>query len=96
MAKAVELTLTIGPADTYYVESDGGLFEARDWILDRGVKSRVIKTVVGAYGAVDGKFGTTYFDVGDALVFLPGFASVTVVKKSDIDQAIKEAEIEKA
>lgn len=53
--------------DLFHIESDPDLFRVRDW-AGIGIKTRVIQTVVGPYGALDQRSGTTYFDIGDFLI----------------------------
>ena len=60
--KTVQINWSID--DAFLILEEPDLYRAREWT--GGV--RVIETCVGAYGALDTKTGTQYFDVGDALV----------------------------
>lgn len=84
-----DMTADSSNLDTYHVESDPDLFRVRDWAADTA-KSRVIQTRVGAYGALDQKSGTTYFDVGDYLV--KDYGQVIVLSATDARRFIEEYE----
>jgi len=75
-------------SDAFYVENDPDLWKAKHW-ADAWCRVRVIETPVGAYGALDGQFGTTYFDVGDWLLKVGMFRQIIVVGKNVI-QALEE------
>lgn len=73
---------------TYHVESDPDLWKAREWVADTNVTIRVIQTCVGAYGAIDTRSGTLYFDVGDHLV--KAFGSVYVLNGQQVKELLEE------
>lgn len=70
-------------SDAFFVENDPDLWKAQRWAADT-CRVRLVETVVGAYGALDQGFGTTYFDVGDWLVKLKPYRQIIVVAKNTI------------
>lgn len=72
-------------SDAFFIENDPDLWKARQW-AQGSCRIRVIETAVGAYGALDQGFGTTYFDVGDWLVRLLPFHQIIVVGRDVIQQ----------
>lgn len=77
-------------SDAFFVENDPDLWKAQRWAGDT-CKVRLIETPVGAYGALDQGFGTTYFDVGDWLVKLKPYRQIVVVAK-DMIQDLEDIE----
>lgn len=81
-------------SDAFFVENDPDLWKAQRWAADI-CRVRLVETAVGAYGALDQGFGTTYFDVGDWLVKLKPYRQIIVVAKQTIqDLETIEAEAE--
>lgn len=74
----------------FFIEHDPDLWKAQRWASDV-CKVRVIETPVGAYGALDQGFGTTYFDIGDWLVKVGPFRQIVVVARDTI-QGLEEVE----
>lgn len=73
---------------SHSVESETDLWRAPEWAGRQvtGSKIRIIQTCVGPYGAIDHTGGgTTWFDVGDALVTVFGrIVSVPLVAFSQL------------
>lgn len=78
-------------SDAFLIENDPDLWKAERWASDV-CKIRVIETPVGAYGALDQGFGTTYFDIGDWLLKIRPFRQVVVLSKSMIQSLEEEDE----
>lgn len=55
----------------FHVASEPDLFRAVHWAVETPARVRVVNTCVGPYGAIDqGRHGTTWFDVGDHLLYI--------------------------
>lgn len=79
-----------GPLATLKVDNDPDLWKVRDWAAsDTVAKVRVIQTCVNAYGALDQRSGTTYFDVGDTLVKVLG--QILVLSQDQVTRYTEEA-----
>jgi hypothetical protein len=82
------------PASAFEVADESALFEAVRWAagLDRAIKVRVVETEVGPYGAIDQQGTTTWFDIGDVLVFV--LDHVIKVPKALLEETAVELEDE--